>query len=144
MCANGFVEDGNMTGCVRCDSVCGTCDVDGCTGCKPGFYLDMLTCSPCHPTCKTCSGAGADFCESCLLPLTLTAAGTCIQCSDPCRTCDSANPASCILCKVPFSETAVGGVCHQCDDRRCLECSSTDTSICDKCMQGYILIDGQC
>ena len=64
---------------------CESCDADGsrpahksgylyggycyeCTSdawCAQGEYCSSNTCSSCHSNCKTCSGGGSDYCESC-------------------------------------------------------------------------------
>ena len=100
--------------------------VDTCAAtCPPGMYEEDGVCANCHPTCKTCTGAGATNCDSCpdrfqIDPVTKSKcvqacydSGTgkfeagsqnCADCSDECKECFGAKATECLACKAtqPF------------------------------------------
>lgn len=104
ICKDGFTLVNGY--CVPCADCCATCEpangtaANQCTSCPEGFGLDDGNmCRPCHPSCKTCSGAYYDSeCTSCHEDSTLGTNNYCL-CDFPkmrllsSSTCENACPS---------------------------------------------------
>ncbi|XP_034027090.1 extracellular matrix protein FRAS1 [Thalassophryne amazonica] len=201
-CRSSCQEDGRflhaVTGeCLKCSADCQRCTADLQTGvgsiclwckesksflhgdhcvsrCPRGHYSWHGACMRCHPSCKTCRGAGPLSCTACpaysvLLPLGLCAPKcplgyydngqkVCQACDSQCLTCDAAGV--CTSCRDPtkvllFGECQYDTCAHQyylnTTTRACRECDWSCNSCrgplrtdCLQCMEGYVLQDGVC
>lgn len=82
MCTTGWYKEmvGSVAVCEKCDENCLSCVAHAkqCTSCKPsrklinsrcecgsGEYRAGDLCTPCHPSCLTCSGEGESACTKC-------------------------------------------------------------------------------
>ncbi|KAL4453475.1 hypothetical protein ABPG74_017682 [Tetrahymena malaccensis] len=67
-CAKQQYWDIQTQQCYKCTNNCITCnDNSSCVECEPGYYWNdnRKTCSPCHPSCKKCTGPLSKNCLSC-------------------------------------------------------------------------------
>ncbi len=62
-CNSGFYVDSENNFCMICPQGA-TCDGWTIT-CSDGYYKNGSGCSPCHSSCKTCSGSQSTQCTSC-------------------------------------------------------------------------------
>nr|XP_033782752.1 proprotein convertase subtilisin/kexin type 5 isoform X1 [Geotrypetes seraphini] len=145
-CPDGFyLENQNL--CRKCSENCKTCSSDHtCTECRHGLSLQgsmcvvscengtfynsyKKECDPCHRTCATCSGAGADACINCT-SVYLMEEGRCVV------TCSTG---------YYFDQTLENGykICRKCD-ASCLKCGGPGEKNCTSCPNGYILEAGVC
>ncbi|KAL4453480.1 hypothetical protein ABPG74_017687 [Tetrahymena malaccensis] len=65
---NLYKRDIQTKQCFKCANNCISCNNDSsCIECEPGYYwnINSTTCSPCHPSCKKCSGPLSKNCLSC-------------------------------------------------------------------------------
>eukprot|EP00054_Salpingoeca_dolichothecata_P028325 m.214394 g.214394 ORF g.214394 m.214394 type:complete len:6684 (-) comp26186_c0_seq6:25-20076(-) len=111
------------------DNECQTCTNE----CEDGQYLTgkcggrtNRECRDCHPTCSTCSGAGSDKCESCVVPYHLNDKGECV------RDCG----ANFYQHVDPETEE---GTCRPCDTK-CTECQGPTANECEACAANYFLV----
>ncbi|XP_030623096.1 proprotein convertase subtilisin/kexin type 5 [Chanos chanos] len=158
-CQTGHYGDVESRVCERCHASCGEClrgGPEGCVSCRDGklfirgqgrcvsscpfgYYQDHhhRTCELCHPSCQTCSGKGADSCDSCHVGYTLSAGAceslcimgeyhvsqgdgyTCEPCDDSCMMCKGPGPHNCTECPAESILTTGG---------RCLPCCRNDQS----------------
>jgi hypothetical protein len=157
-----------------CLSNCLSCsDVDVCSSCEAGFYLEGGLCKCCNYSCRTCRGAGPNACLTCTAPLMYTQEGSCSRtcplgffdenaqcklCPSPCKSC--LNSQECSICKGDLFELKQQGslsCLQECpegyfiDQRSCIGCSSSCKSCtgptaadCLECAQEYVLIGGKC
>uniref|UniRef100_A0A8P4G504 Proprotein convertase subtilisin/kexin type 6 n=1 Tax=Dicentrarchus labrax TaxID=13489 RepID=A0A8P4G504_DICLA len=146
-CPPGYFADENQRQCLKCLDPCMRClrYADRCTACREGyslagmtcvpectngtfFHLEEMTCSPCHSSCRTCTGPGKEECIQCAEDY-LQQEWRCVQ------TC------------IPgyYSGEAAGvphKMCHRCEEN-CLSCSGPGTT-CTKCKEGYSLVSRTC
>ncbi|KAL4454141.1 hypothetical protein ABPG73_009958 [Tetrahymena malaccensis] len=150
-----YFEKRSTKQCLKCDDSCETCSdqrIENCTLCKDGFYFSEENgkklckscdenngffidsnsfCKPCHQSCITCYGQGANQCSICRHGLHLMKDSTCVECNSSnglfvdnetqmcekchstCKTCDGASQNSCLDCKEGQFLTI---------DRMCSEC----------------------
>ena len=175
-CPDSFFFSLSTQVCVACDQSCLTCSgpsASNCKSCKafstltnglcvcnpgacacpPGQYFSLVAgaCTPCDPSCQTCSGAGPSLCTLCTSGLALSqtpgsctcSAGLyfkvslliCAPCDPSCKTCSAADMNSCTSCKSTASMNgALLGPCL-CSDQfymnsgTCLPCYPK----CSKC-----------
>jgi Ca2+-binding RTX toxin-like protein len=146
-CASLGIED-----CARCEAyvyenglshwqllgdTTGTSKRWRCQGCARGFYLstyfndnNTFACEPCHPSCTTCSGPGADQCSECPSGASSlsfwTSFGWRSQCVQSCPAGTSSRPQdnrNICLCDAPGYWD--GASCRSCHP------SCTETGACD-------------
>ena len=68
-CPDGYFQDNVLRTCPLCDSSCLTCSdsASHCLSCSAQhFSSGPNECSPCHPLCKSCSGAENSMCTGCV------------------------------------------------------------------------------
>ncbi|KFO84606.1 Extracellular matrix protein FRAS1, partial [Buceros rhinoceros silvestris] len=142
--------------------------------CPAGYYAENGACRRCHPSCKTCTGAGPFSCSSCDASLVLSHTGTCAPacspghyrddrqtckpCNSQCRSCEAA--AGCTSCRDPAKVLLFG----ECQDESCAQqyyldfssktcrecdwscnaCKGPQRTDCLQCMEGYVLHEGAC
>lgn len=138
----GCVSNNNPN-CERCDNK----DINKCTGCASGYYLDESKniCKKCKNGCSTCSNE--KDCGSCDIGYYIKKLETkngsydaeCGSCLDGCKKCYDSN--SCISCKEGYypikgNEKEENLICKECS-YGCLEC--TGNTQCSKCDEGYYL-----
>ncbi|XP_049434017.1 proprotein convertase subtilisin/kexin type 5b isoform X1 [Epinephelus fuscoguttatus] len=192
-CKKGFFVDEESRDCEPCHRDCRTCGgprYDDCDSCEDEFVLingecvkdrqfalcpethfrnSQGDCELCHSTCKTCSGARKDDCNSCHSGHFLTARQTCTprcppgtfankassqceDCSKGCVICQDAqqcqhcrnglnlqNGGCVVECQRGFPQ---GGVCHPCAPE-CTSCQG-NSSHCLSCEAQYLLLDHSC
>ncbi|XP_054466040.1 proprotein convertase subtilisin/kexin type 6-like isoform X2 [Anoplopoma fimbria] len=133
--------------CLKCHDTCMRClrYADRCTACSEGyrlagmtcvpectigtfFHVEEMTCSPCHSSCRTCTGPGKEECIQCTEGY-LQQEWRCVQtCTPGYYSADAAG--------VPHK------MCHRCEEN-CLSCSGPGTT-CTKCKEGYSLVGRTC
>ncbi|XP_041648353.1 proprotein convertase subtilisin/kexin type 6-like isoform X2 [Cheilinus undulatus] len=146
-CAPGYYADENQRRCLRCHELCVRClrYADRCTACREGyslagmtcvpectsgtfFHLEEMTCSLCHPSCKTCTGPGKEECIQCAEGF-LQQQWKCVQ-----------------TCSPGFYPGEAAGVphrmCHRCEEN-CVTCSGPGAT-CTRCKEGYSLFSRTC
>ncbi|KAL4426936.1 hypothetical protein ABPG74_017193 [Tetrahymena malaccensis] len=176
-----YFEKRSTKQCLKCDDSCETCSdqrIENCTLCKDGFYFSEENgkklckscdenngffidsnsfCKPCHQSCITCYGQGANQCSICRHGLHLMKDSTCVECNSSnglfvdnetqmcekchstCKTCDGASQNSCLDCKEGQFLTI---------DRMCSECKGygeyqdIQTKKCFKCHDSCQSCDG--
>ncbi|XP_061623990.1 proprotein convertase subtilisin/kexin type 5b isoform X1 [Phyllopteryx taeniolatus] len=152
-CSESHFGNSSSMACERCDPACGRCrgpaDTD-CLSCRDGFvyvrrrgrclkncpsgyyhHIWTHTCLKCHPTCKTCTGAGATSCESCYHGYRLIGSSIC--------------ESQCLIGSYLASqERASDGDAPDCRpcDRSCLGCRGAGAWNCTDCPASQILSDG--
>uniref|UniRef100_A0A4W6CZK7 Proprotein convertase subtilisin/kexin type 6 n=1 Tax=Lates calcarifer TaxID=8187 RepID=A0A4W6CZK7_LATCA len=145
-CPPGYFADESKQ-CLKCHDTCLRClrYADRCSACSEGyslagmtcvpectngtfFHLEEMTCSPCHSSCRTCTGPGKE---------------ECIQCAEgylqqEWRCVETCSPGY-------YSGEAAGvphKMCYSCEEN-CLSCSGPGTT-CTKCKEGYSLVSRTC
>ncbi|KAF7323850.1 Growth factor receptor domain-containing protein [Mycena kentingensis (nom. inval.)] len=134
-CKTGFTQDANdRTKCNASPSVSSSGNT-----CPPGSFADGANCSPCSPSCKTCTGPTSNDCILCasgtfLLNNTCVSAdnngvcaGTALIANNNKGECDSCG-AKCTSCKIPNFTTA----------------STINQLQCTGCVTGFFLSNGTC
>ncbi|KAL4512337.1 hypothetical protein ABPG72_005339 [Tetrahymena utriculariae] len=126
-CPYGYSLKG--TSCIKCISNCQTCsDMNSCEQCRQGYYLNS------DKQCVSCQVNNCDVCQ---------------DTSNQCQVCSlgfilSLNQSSCIK-QCPdgqFSQQSNGNlICSKCS-QNCSLC--IDNTQCNKCQQGFTLINKQC
>ena len=146
--------------CIDCDKSCLTCDINGCTSCNQGFYLNNTskTCETCHPKCETCNSAGNDknnSCTKCKDINDILINGNCISecgvgeykdensckpCQSSCATCE--NGYSCLTCLngYYFNNNQCPSCHENCDS--CEKGGDEKNNNCLNCKNNYYLIKG--
>ena len=182
VCVGTAFPDTTVANCADCDDTCGTCAASGATECQTckdnaeiktgtapnececsdGFFPDTTAanCSPCDPSCATCSGAANTECQSCPLNSSLVSAApsececatafwlndtTCEACSPTCNNCSGAGGDACEDCldnaeivdKAPSACGCSDGFFPSPDTSNCAACSSA-------CATCSALGDDQC
>ncbi|XP_023247462.1 furin-like protease 2 [Copidosoma floridanum] len=142
--------------------------------CPPQTFANLRgVCLPCHPSCKTCVGAGQDSCLSCApaylwvsdLAICLqfchegyfenSKNGTCEPCEANCQNC-SEQPDQCTSCQhhLVLYKNKCYATCplytYETDDYHCVAChSSCETcngsskNKCIGCRSGFFFFEGQ-
>ncbi|KAM9823350.1 proprotein convertase subtilisin/kexin type 5-like [Syngnathus typhle] len=155
-CSESHFGNSSSMACERCDPACSRCrgpaDTD-CLSCRdgyvymrqqsrclkncpPGYYHHRWThtCLKCHPTCKTCTGAGATSCQSCYHGYQLIGSSI----------CESQCLIGSYLGSQERSSDVNGLDCRPCD-RSCLGCRGAGAWNCTECPASQILSDdGRC
>ncbi|CAM4558064.1 unnamed protein product [Lepidochelys olivacea] len=144
-CPDGFYLDKNKIACRKCSENCKTCaESQSCTECRHGLslygsrcavrceegkYHNGRECEPCHRSCATCAGSGADACINCTEGYFMED-GRCVQ------SCSGG---------YYLDHSLENGykTCKRCD-ASCLECSGQGDKNCTTCPNGYILDTGVC
>ncbi|KAL4456740.1 hypothetical protein ABPG73_014766 [Tetrahymena malaccensis] len=144
----------NQYYCRQCPEACQICNsATSCTTCKPGYYLDQNTCSPCDNSCTSCLGPGPNNCLICkqsgyyistkqnnicvsqcdtsqqqyIDSTTNVQQMYCKQCDKSCLTCT--NGTSCVTCNDGFY--FIGDLCSQCQlgyfmyNNQCTKCDDS-------------------
>ncbi len=128
-----------LIGCISCS------DINTCSICKTGFYLDTdnkcYTCFSKNSGCQACvpDGSGNILCHQCSSGFYLdSVSNLCVPCGKAgCEICDQSTPNVCITCDSLYYKS--GTSCTRCNSALigCNECLS-DT-ICLSCDIGYFL-----
>ncbi|XP_061483725.1 proprotein convertase subtilisin/kexin type 5 isoform X1 [Rhineura floridana] len=144
-CPDGFYLDNNKIACRKCSENCKTCtEFQTCTECKHGLslqgsrcvirceegkYYNGRDCEPCHHSCASCAGPGADACINCTEDY-LMENGRCVL------ACNNG---------YYFDHSLENGykTCRRCD-ASCFGCSGPGDRNCTSCPNGYILDTGLC
>ncbi|XP_060618166.2 proprotein convertase subtilisin/kexin type 5 isoform X2 [Anolis sagrei] len=144
-CPDGFYLDNNKIVCRKCSENCKTCtEFQTCTECRHGLslqgsrcvirceegkYYNGRDCEPCHHSCASCAGPGADACLNCTEEY-LMENGRCVL------ACNNG---------YYFDQSLENGYksCKRCDIN-CLGCSGPGEKNCTSCPNGYILDTGLC
>jgi hypothetical protein len=159
---------------VGCTSNCLACsNVDVCTSCEAGFYLEAGLCKGCNFSCQTCSAAGPLACLSCPGGLVHTQEGSCSKtcplgsfaeealcrlCHSSCKSCDTS--LECTQCTEALfelkREDSVACV-QECPDSHfveltscspcvssCKTCTGPSAADCSECASDYSLVAGSC
>lgn len=114
VCESGYYlqKTTSSSYCVQCSGACPYC--------PGGEYWDsgLIKCSPCDPTCLTCTGSLSNQCTQCSSKMDTLSNGKCDGCSTAvfnCKICDnSVNPVVCSQCQDGFYKS-VDGKCSKCD-----------------------------
>ncbi|ELP88014.1 protein serine/threonine kinase, putative [Entamoeba invadens IP1] len=171
-CKDGFYLNEKYV-CVRCDANCKTCSTRGsfCLSCYENTFLSESKCIIADEMRNTCSAYTINgVCVRCHDRYYLDNT-TCLSCSESCATCNRAN--SCLVCRSDMF-MSVNGVCllqsevkgcvgnisisHGClecatgyylKNRVCYVCASgcyscTDTNICLKCKDDFVMKKMEC
>ncbi|MEE6459413.1 hypothetical protein FKM82_000626 [Ascaphus truei] len=171
ICITGYYADNSSVQCEKCHKSCEEClgpQSSDCLSCHKNFFLmrnkkqcysscpesyyednAQRTCGRCHPTCKTCTGAGALSCTSCVWSYHLSGriciseclAGEfkvkqdpdlqCEKCHDTCVECKGAGPLNCTVCPANYVLHVDEGRCVHCcsatpvDSGECCDCTET-------------------
>lgn len=134
---------------------CATCDSPtnptNCVTCFGGFQLDNtknpVECVACATHCLTCTTT-ADACVQCDVgygpdPANTGACGACSTQAEHCEgICDKNGPGKCDICVETYG-VGTALMCEPCPEH-CKSCGLTSTSVCDVCVDGYSLSQGQC
>lgn len=114
--------------CVACSVLCLTCtDVNVCSSCNAGYYLQASTCLLCMPVCKTCTTGTT--CATCQNNLVLSS-GIC-QCNSP-YFYNSATK-SCIIC------SSLQPNCQSCSYATAFDPSNPPAVVCSVANVGYYI-----
>uniref|UniRef100_A0A4W6CZT6 Proprotein convertase subtilisin/kexin type 6 n=1 Tax=Lates calcarifer TaxID=8187 RepID=A0A4W6CZT6_LATCA len=89
------------------------------------FHLEEMTCSPCHSSCRTCTGPGKEECIQCAEGY-LQQEWRCVE-----------------TCSPGYYSGEAAGVPHKICEENCLSCSGPGTT-CTKCKEGYSLVSRTC
>ncbi|GLD72879.1 proprotein convertase subtilisin/kexin type 6, partial [Lates japonicus] len=142
-----YFADETQRQCLKCHDTCLRClrYADRCSACSKGyslagmtcvpectngtfFHLEEMTCSPCHSSCRTCTGPGKEECIQCAEGY-LQQEWRCVQ-----------------TCSPGYYSGEAAGVphkmCYRCEEN-CLRCSGPGTT-CTKCKEGYSLFSRTC
>ncbi|EWS75215.1 leishmanolysin family protein (macronuclear) [Tetrahymena thermophila SB210] len=122
-----------------CDSSCKNCskpnDLNSCTSCNDGSFLDGSKCSPCTLPCKTCDTSSTK-CLSCITDYTYDSSNNQCNpnCDASCKTCSKPkDPNSCLSCSDgSFLDGAKCSICTS----PCKTCDSLSTK-CFSCVANY-------
>ncbi|KAL2100373.1 hypothetical protein ACEWY4_004767 [Coilia grayii] len=144
-CGDGYYAEhvGNVCrkcseNCLRCtaSTICSEC-TEGYSlvgnrcqkSCAVGTYLsEQGTCEPCHPSCATCAGAGADACQGCAVGYLIEEWNCVSSCSQGFYAAQQGSDIS---------------ICRRCD-ASCLSCVGGGRSNCSGCVEGHTLQDRVC
>ncbi|KAL4461652.1 hypothetical protein ABPG74_016276 [Tetrahymena malaccensis] len=110
--------------CRKCGNLCQTCQNSvSCSSCIANYYLNGNICSPCYPSCLSCSGPSANNCTVCANSANyISINNSCVSNCDQNQYIDSTNGPQ--------------KYCKQCK-LFCKTCSNSTT--CDSCIDGYVL-----
>ena len=117
--------------CVACSALCLTCtDVNVCSSCNAGYYLQASTCLLCMPVCKTCTTGTT--CATCQNNLVLTA-GIC-QCNSPYFY--NSTTKTCIIC------SSLQSNCQTCSYATAYDPNNPPAVVCSTANIGYYINAG--
>ncbi|KAG8130660.1 hypothetical protein E2320_017249 [Naja naja] len=144
-CPDNFYLDNNKIVCRKCSENCRSCtEFHTCTECRYGLslqgtrcvirceagkYYNGRDCEPCHHSCASCEGPGADACINCTEEYFMEN-GKCVA------TCRNG---------YYLDHSLENGykTCKRCDVS-CFGCSGPGERNCTSCPSGYILDTGLC
>ncbi|KAL6628865.1 hypothetical protein U3516DRAFT_657675 [Neocallimastix sp. 'constans'] len=127
----------NDGNCEACSPGCELCtESNTCTKCKDGTYLNDGKCEVCSPGCELCSDSNT--CTKCE-DGTFINNGNCEACSSNCELCSSLD--DCVKCKDGTFRNEENGKCEACSPG-CELCTSLDN--CIKCKDGTFINEGKC
>ncbi|ETE68280.1 Proprotein convertase subtilisin/kexin type 5, partial [Ophiophagus hannah] len=144
-CPDSFYLDNNKIVCRKCSENCRSCtEFHTCTECRYGLslqgtrcvirceagkYYNGRDCEPCHHSCASCEGPGADACINCTEEYFMEN-GKCVA------TCRNG---------YYLDHSLENGykTCKRCDVS-CFGCSGPGERNCTSCPSGYILDTGLC
>lgn len=140
-------------GYIQVAQECQKCTVIDCVICFPS---DLSICNKCKVDQILFKGECVDVCPSGYLPESVNNVLTCVPCSSNCKDCIQ-DPIHCIVCNAgqhlennicvddcPSGQVKINGECKRCTDSNCANCNPSDRSQCFECVDGYVLLDGQC
>ena len=114
-------------------------NINKCTTCWDGFYLENDTCSKgCPKNCFTCSSL--TNCSQCLSGYTTFKKESkiiCAPCMTSCRTCAEGKPSTCLSCGNGFY--LMNGTCKPC----VTNCASCTEAGCLTCSPGFFMTSQQ-
>ncbi|KIM31095.1 hypothetical protein M408DRAFT_327977 [Serendipita vermifera MAFF 305830] len=148
-CPDGTFIGADGFTCSPCASGCATCTnkADFCLTCKSGQLASAGTCvsncpsnmfaangacTPCHPDCDSCTGAGFNQCSTCPASAPVrtsgnrcvktcakseyfdSSSGTCKTCDSSCASCSGGGSSSCLSCN-NNKQVLRAGVCTNVD-----------------------------
>ncbi|KAF7291999.1 Growth factor receptor domain-containing protein [Mycena indigotica] len=134
-CKNGFTQDANDK--TKCNALPEVNSAG--TTCPPGSFADGQNCSPCSPSCKTCTGGTSNDCVLCASG-TFTLNNTCVS-ADTNGVCQGTsliannNKAECDSC---------GSKCTSCKIPNFNSASTVNQLQCTGCITGFVLSNGTC
>jgi len=110
-CKDRFFVESDTGLCKPCPENCKTCgDINTCSICNIGFYLDGNTCSPCDDSCQSCTGK--NDCQYCKQGKPFN--GKC-RCADNCKSCQRAGNGKCDECADGYVQSNEKG-CKKADN----------------------------
>lgn len=142
----GFNDKGE---CVPCEEpLCAYCykDYKKCTTCSNPLLFKVSANNDCEHHCtdknckiRQCSYDNASICSDCIEGFYLSKYGECIPCDvENCKTCRD-DKAKCTSCKEGYSLYS-----NQCIKIDIPYCTYRNYGICEKCITGYVLSNGEC
>jgi hypothetical protein len=146
-CADGFFlskEANNKTkiSCKACKKDCKKCEnYEKCSECISPFQLnpDKTNCNFCNLNCEICESGNCEMCKKGFYKIGDNACKICeVQ---NCEKCD--NKGFCEICEKNFVLDKFNGSCKTCQLNNCMMCSS-NTGKCEKCIDGYFLLNDKC
>ncbi|PFH53554.1 hypothetical protein AMATHDRAFT_73358 [Amanita thiersii Skay4041] len=167
-CADGFFQTSTgeckvcQLGCIKCADDSGTCttcksgfsqDANNPATCKPvqsvtptgticpdGSFSDGQKCSPCSPSCRTCTGPTSNDCAICANG-SFIFNGSCVK-ADSNGICEGANG---MIADNNKKECDTCGLhCASCKIPNFTVASTVNQAQCTSCIPGYVLSNGQC
>ncbi|ELP90856.1 protein serine/threonine kinase, putative [Entamoeba invadens IP1] len=136
VCENGYLYSEKQ--CVRCAESCGTClkDASNCLTCAKGYFRNNSICVSLS-TIQLCEEVGESGCQKCADGY-FVENGLCQHCDDGCQLCSGYS--QCTLCTEGL--LLKEGLCKSLSSDS--TCTSVKNGVCQSCMGGYKLVNGEC
>ncbi|KII89391.1 hypothetical protein PLICRDRAFT_53827 [Plicaturopsis crispa FD-325 SS-3] len=135
-CKSGFTQDANDR--TKCDAQASTSSSG--TPCPDGSFSSSGTCTPCSPSCQTCTGATSNDCVICKSG-TFSFNGSCVG-TDGNGVC--AGTGGLIANNDNHECDACGAKCTSCKIPNFNVASTPDQLQCTGCLPGFVLSQGKC